>query len=146
MTKEVTTKMVEQTNIKYIANDGKVFEGSTAESDCKDYERRKNCDKCEKEFKKLNPRFVPDPALDWVAAEDELWVVPLKSEADWLVLLDYVKRGDGYMDTSYLEERKPSIFPTEIAIIIEYEYASYYGTKDELVAEMEKAIKAAKGE
>ena len=41
--KEIRTiKMVEQTEVKFVADDGKEFIGENAERDCRDYERQKD--------------------------------------------------------------------------------------------------------
>ena len=146
MTKEITTKLVEQTTVKYIACDGKVFEGERAQCECEAYERRLDVEKCEREFKKLNPRYIPEPGIDWVSSETEMWAVPIKSEADWLTLLDYVKTRSCYMDITGLEDRKPVAFPVDVLAVIEYEYASRICGIDDFVKQLEKSIKAIKGE
>ena len=105
------TKLVEQTTVRFIANDGTEF---MDEQECIIYERRLNKEKLEKEYKKLNPIEITIPFLDW----DPMWVtkITLKTEADFDTVVDYFESTSRWMDTCGLTENKPAEFPATMLI------------------------------
>ncbi len=148
MIKEITTKMVEQTEVKYIADDGKVFTGDFAECDCIAYERRKDTERVRKEFEKLRPKYMYSGMIDWIDCEAEIFSVVLNDEVDVRVtLIDYLKvTGDGqWKDVDNIIENMPATFPCERVVINQYAYAGFFGDKEKLIADLERSIKTLKG-
>lgn len=144
MTKYVETKMVEQTTVKFIAEDGKVFCGDNAERECKEYERIKNREKVEIEFKKLNPKWINIPLLDWFGGCDtEVVSVNVKSEIELeTTVSDYFKIKSRYMDFEGFDSNKPTEFPCDIILVSGYEWVDIYkdgkeGLKTELIKSIE---------
>jgi hypothetical protein len=88
--KEIRTiKMVEVTEVKFVANDGKEFTGNNAERDCRDYERTSDRNRVESAFKRIN--FVPidAPLIDWLDSEQGLHKVYLADRSDYVAMMDY---------------------------------------------------------
>lgn len=113
------TKLVEQTTVRFIANDGTEFK---EEKECAAYERRLNKEQVEKEYKKLNPIEIDIPFADW----QPMWLtkVTLKTEADFDTVVDYFESLSGYMDTWGLGEHKPKEFPATVLIANGEEWVS----------------------
>lgn len=119
--KEIRTiKMVEQTFVKFIANDGKEFEN---ENECAVYERRLNKEKCEKEFKKLNPILISIPFIDW-GNQFEVYKITLNHESDIYVIEDYLKTDCSYRDVD-LCYNKPTEYPCTRILLVDEGYASF---------------------
>lgn len=76
----------------YIANDGKVFEGKNARSNCMAYEKQKNANyikETEKGFKKISVKLDSAIPAWWYGDDTNLWKVTLKSKKDYETLMDY---------------------------------------------------------
>lgn len=77
------TKMVEQTTVKFIANDGKEFIGENAERECLNYEKRLNEKQCEKDFKKICIKSLNPPLVQWYYGDEIRFdIVRLENETD----------------------------------------------------------------
>lgn len=64
--KEIRTiKMVEQTEVKFIADDGTEFVGENAERDCWEYERQRSECKVKDAFNRLDAKRIDMPLIDW---------------------------------------------------------------------------------
>ena len=134
----VETKMVEQKIEKWFANDGKEFDN---ENDCVVYERRKNEEKIVKEFKKLKPKFLEIPILDWYYGTDaEVVSVNLKDELDFIVVEDYFSIKSSYMDMTSLIEKKPTSYPANILIVSGYEWVDAWGTESDLKVKFQELV------
>lgn len=122
------TKWVEQTTVKWVANDGKEF---STERDCAAYERRCDAAKCEKEYKKLHPKFLDIPYVDW-AGTCTVEVVTMETESDFDVVLDYFASLNTWMNLTDLEENKPVQFPCTKVIVYGEDWAqfSYWSVED----------------
>ena len=119
-----TTRMVEQTEIKFVADDGRVFIGENAERECRQYERTQNDEKVIREFKKLNPKWIDVPLVDWVGCgENEVISVTVNNEADYdITVRDYYYiKSPEYMDFSNLESKRPKEYPCNIVLVSGYE-------------------------
>lgn len=104
------TKLVEQTTVKFVADDGTEFE---TERDCVEYERRCNSDKCHEAYQRLHPKWLDIPFVDW---NEHCYVemVSLSCEKDFDTLIDYV-----YVIGSYAcaNLKKPDAYPcTKIVV------------------------------
>lgn len=134
----VETKLVEQKIEKWFANDGKEFDN---ENDCVVYERRKNEEKVVKDFKKLKPKFLNIPILDWFyGTEEEIVSVNLKDEFDFIAVEDYFSIKSSYMDMCGLIEKKPTEYPCNIVVISGYEWADIWGTESDLKAKLKELV------
>ena len=142
--KEIRTiKMVEQTEVKFVADDGKEFIGEHAESECKRYERTKNEEKVINEFKKLRPKWIYVPLIDWVGCgENEIISVTVNDEIEFdTTVRDYYHiKSPNYMDFDGFESKKPKEFPANIVIVSGCEWVDIFGSKEDLKAELMKAI------
>jgi hypothetical protein len=121
----IETKMVEQTTIRFIANDGKEFIGENAEKDCVQYERRLDKEKCEKEFKKLNPVYLNIPFLDWFTEDARVLLITFNSEADFETAIDYYKSQSNWTDCNFTED-KPINYPQTMVLIEGYDWVDNY--------------------
>jgi hypothetical protein len=134
----IETKMVEQKTEKWFADDGKEFDN---EKDCVVYERRKNEEKVVKEFKKLKPKFLDIPILEWFYGSDaEVVSVNLKDEFDFIVVEDYFAIKSSYMDMCGLIEKKPIEYPCNILITSGCEWVDIYGTESDLKTKLEELV------
>ena len=128
------TKLVEQTTVKWVANDGKEF---STEIDCAAYERRCDAEKCEKEYKKLRPKFLDIPFVDW-SGTCTVEVVTMETESDFDIVVDYFASLSRWMDLSDLVENKPKEFPCTKVIAsgeewVQFAYWSVEDVKNELI-------------
>lgn len=140
MTKLVETKMVEQTTTKFIADDGKEF---ATETECKNYERTQNEGKVVNEFKKLSPKWIDVPLVDWVGCgENEVISVIVKSEIEYdTTVRDYYYiKSPRYMDLSCLESKKPKEFPADIVLVSGCEWVDVFGSKEDFKKALMKTI------
>lgn len=133
------TKLVEQTTVKWIANDGKEF---STEIDCAAHERRCDKEKCEKEYKKLHPKLLDIPFVDW-AGYCTVEAVTMESEKDFDTIVDFFASLSTYMDLNDLLENKPTTFPCTKIVVSGEEYVMFSTwTTDEvknmLLADTEK--------
>lgn len=143
MTKYVETKMVEQTTIKFVAEDGKVFTGDNAEFDCAEYERTRNRDKVVTEFKKLRPKFIEIPLLDWFyGCDSEIISINVKDEIEYeTTVKDYFTAKSRYMDFEGFVYKKPKTFPCNIILVSGSEWVDVYaGGEEELKTELLKLV------
>ena len=138
----IETKMVEQKTEKWFADDGKEFDN---EKDCVVYERRKNEEKVVKDFKKLKPKFLDIPLVEWFVGTDaEIVSVNLKDEFDFIAVEDYFAIKSTWMDLSALREKKPTEYPCNILITSGYEWVDIYGTEQDFKSKLEEFIKKLK--
>ena len=145
MTKLVETKMVEQTSIKFIADDGMEF---ATEAECKAYERTQNEDKVINEFKKLNPKWLNVPLVDWVGCgENEVISVTVKNEIEYdITVRDYYYiKSPKYMDFSCLESKKPKEFSADIVLVSGYEWVDIFGSKEDFKRALMETIEQLNG-
>lgn len=134
----VETKLVEQKFEKWFANDGKEFDN---ENDCVIYERRKNEEKVVKDFKKLKPKFLNIPILEWYYGTDaEVVSVNLKDEFDFIAVEDYFAIKSSYMDMCGLVAKKPTEYPCNILVVSGYEWVDIWGTESDLKAQLKELI------
>jgi hypothetical protein len=88
--KEIRTiKMVEQTEVKFVADDGKEFVGENAERECRDYERTRDEEKVKQAFERLDAVKLNMPFISWFSDDYEFWRVVLNSKSDFVAMMDY---------------------------------------------------------
>ena len=134
--KEIRTiKMVERTEVKFVADDGKEFIGENAEKECKAYERRMNEDVIKKEFNKLNGVKISIPAVNLFYDEAEFWKITLNSKKDYITMTDYFET-IYYCNCCYMEE--PREYPYTMIAVVGYDWYDEY--RNNLKAELQKAI------
>lgn len=134
--KEIRTiKMVEQTEVKFVADDGKEFIGENAEFECKTYERQCNKNKVEGVFKRLDAKEINIPMLDWYCECAEVWKIVLESERDYWSMVDYFKVVCGCYE-NYTE--MPKEFPCTMIVQRGWDCISDYAGN--LKAELQKAL------
>lgn len=139
MTKLVETKMVEQTNIKFIADDGREF---ATETECKNYERTQNEEKVINEFNRLNPKWIDVPIVDWFSCENEVISVTVKSEIEFNTTVRdyYYIKSPRYMDFECFESKKPKEFPADIVLVSGCEWVDIFGSNEDLKEALQKTI------
>lgn len=128
--KEIRTiRMVEQTEVKFVADDGKEF---LTEKECKDYERRGGEAKVRAAFDRLKVIKLEFPLITWYG-DYEMWVVTLNNERDWITLMDYI---DVVEDPYEFRIDEPTEYPCTKILSLENEYVYEYGSnlKEELQA------------
>lgn len=134
--KEIRTiKMVEQTEVKFIADDGKEFIGENAEMKCAEYERQRNRTKVEEAFKRLSVKEIDMPMLDWYCECAEVYKILLESERDYWSMVDYFKVIYGCCD-NYTE--MPKEFPCTMVVMRGWECISDYA--GDLKEKLQKAL------
>ena len=134
----VETKLVEQKFEKWFADDGTEFDN---EKDCVVYERRKNEEKVVKDFKKLKPKFLDIPILEWYYGSDaEVMSVNLKDEAGFIAVEDYFAIKSSYMEMCSFIEKKPTEYPCNILIVSGYEWVDIWGTESDLKVKLKELI------
>lgn len=135
-------KMVEQTTITFIAEDGKKFIGENAERECADYERRCNRERVIDAFERLDVKSIDLPIAKWWYGDDaSLWKVTLHSKKDYLALTDYLIVGCGvYKGDMNIEEPKEYPYTTLVGAGCEwaYEYGSVEHLREQLSKMMEQ--------
>jgi hypothetical protein len=138
--KEIRTiKMVEQTEVKFVADDGKEFIGENAEFQCKTYERQCNKTRVEEVFKRLDAKRIDVPMLDWYCEAADVWKIVLESERDYWSMVDYFKVVEGCCD-NYTEI--PKEFPCTMIVQKGWEcFSDYAGNLKE---QLEKALEQLK--
>lgn len=138
-----TTRMVEQTEVKFIADDGKEF---TTENECKTYERTQNETRVVNEFKKLKPKWIDIPFIDWVGCENEVISVTVNDETDFdITVRDYYYiKSPNWMDFDGFESKKPKEFPANIVLVSGCEWVDIFGSEEELIEALKKAIEQIK--
>lgn len=135
MKQVITKQMIEQTTTKYIADDGKEFD---TERDCQNYETRKNIDKVNVEFRKLNPIKVPAPFLRSYDSEQDVVFVTLKDESDFVLVANYLVANYPYCWSWSELANKHFTYPTKLFIQSCCDNAWYYTPEDKLISELKK--------
>lgn len=134
--KEIRTiKMVEVTDIKFVADDGREFVGANAESECRTYERQKDVNKVKECFNRLNATKIDVPLIDWFTDYVNVWKITLESKHDCYAMSDYFKVVEGCYD-NYVE--MPKAFPCTMIVVKGYDYVDEY--KCNLKEELQKAL------
>ena len=118
-------KLVEQTTIKFVANDGKEFDN---EKDCATYERRLDEEKCKKAYDRLHAKWIDIPFID-ANGECMVDLITLESEKDFDTVVDYFITQNRWTDVSGLEENKPKEYPFTGFVVSGCEWA-YLSTWD----------------
>lgn len=140
------TKLVEQTTVEFIANDGKKFTGDNAEKECETYERRLNDEQVEREFNKLNPIELPIPFIEYgCLMEVRLINVPSK-QVLLTTIEDYYANMSRYMMLDDFDNYADKLtYPCDLVFINGEEWVSIC-TKDknELKSEFNKVIELLK--
>lgn len=133
--KEIRTiKMVEVTDVKFVADDGTEFIGENAERECRDYERTCDAKRVEKAFQRLDITELKMPFITWFDDELAFYKVQLNSKSDFTALTDYFEVvRDCY---NYIEA--PTSYPYTMIVYNGAEYVCEY-TRD-IKAEMQKAL------
>ena len=129
------TKLVEQTTVKYVADDGKEFQGENAESECRNYERKNNETLVKKEFEKLGAKQIEVPVINFFVDYAEVWQVPLTSTRDYIAMKDYFEAVENCED-NYTEE--PKEYPYTMTVVIGYDWYDEY--KTDLKLDLQKAL------
>lgn len=139
-----TVKMVEQVDVEVFADDGKKFVGENAEKECVVYERTKDRQKVENEFKKLKPVWLELDPVDIVHGEAKIIAVTVKDEIEYDVIIrDYFK--NQYMEMDCFDESKPKQFPANLVFFTSYDYV-YVSTKEKIVSNLENELAKLKGQ
>ena len=133
------TKMVEQTVVKFIAEDGKEFIGEHAENECATYERRMNDEKVKAAFERLDIKEIKVPVAEWWYGDyARLWKVTLNSKKDYLAVIDYLVAIVGvYSGDMNIEEPKEYPYTTLIGAGCEWAY-EYSDIKEDLQKMLEQ--------
>ena len=142
------TKMVEQTEVKFVADDGMEFIGANAEQECKIYERTQNEEKVVNEFKKLKPKWITVPLVDWVGCgENEVISVTVNDEIEFDTTVKdyYYIKSPTYMDFSAFESKKPTSFPANIILVSGYEWVDIFGSAEDFKEALMKTIEQLNG-
>lgn len=125
--KEIRTiRMVEQTTVKFIANDGKEFDN---EKDCAAYERRLDKERCAKEFRKLDAVLIKFPFTGWGCPID-VYKVTLNGMVDIDTIMDYFVTKHPYIDCD-LYHGRPTEYPCTRFIVADEGYVGYYSATPE---------------
>ena len=135
--KEIRTiKMVEQTEVKFVADDGKEFIGENAERECRDYERIRDEKKVEVAFKRLDATELKMPFIEWWSDENRFWKIILNSKSDYIAMMDYFK----VVRNAYsFEIDEPTAYPYTMMVSESYEYICEY--RRDLKEELQEALK-----
>lgn len=134
--KEIRTiKMVEQTEVKFVADDGKEFIGEHAERDCRDYERTRDQKKVEEAFKRLDAVELKMPFLSWWSDDNGFWKILLNSKGDYVAMMDYFKVVRDVYDSG-IEE--PTEYPYTMIVSESYDYICEY--KKDIKEELQKVL------
>ena len=134
--KEIRTiKMVEVTDIKFVADDGKEFVGENAERDCRDYERTRDQLKVKKAFEeRVDMTAIEMPFVNWFCDEATFYKVQLNSKADFVAMMDYFN----VVWEAYNYIKTPPAFPYTMYVTYSYETVNEYSS--DIQEELEKAL------
>lgn len=129
------TKLVEQTTVRFVADDGKEF---LNEEECKKYERRLNEGTIEKDYKKILIKEMEFPFQGW-NGEFSVDLVKFNCYADYVTAMDYLDICEGVSDFNCDE---PKSYPCLKLIAYDEYYANFAYEDDitELLKECEKAM------
>ena len=134
--KEIRTiKMVEVTDVKFIADDGKEFVGDNAERDCRDYERTKDVERVKKAFNRLEATELNIPLVEWVNCDCGFWKILLNSKSDYVAMMDYFDVIRNIYDNNIKE---PSEYPYTMTVYESYDYACEYDR--DIKEDLQKAL------
>lgn len=132
----IETKLVEQTTVRFVAEDGKIFEGNTAECDCERYERLLNKAKIKKEYSKLDTIPIKCTLVNFYGSEFGYELITLKTKSDYIALTDYYK-SLGFFDVEAMVP-EPKSYPETKLIAYGSDWAQECTVKyNELIAELE---------
>ena len=120
----IETKMVEQTTVTFVADDGKVFTGNNAEKECKEHERRLDTDKLKRKFEKLKREYIRFPFGDF-SGNDEYYIVHLNDENDLQTVVDYEAGMNSRWFDDYVSEQTFA-FPCDVLIQVTESYIDAY--------------------
>lgn len=135
--KEIRTiKMVEQTEVKFVADDGKEFVGENAERDCKDYERTCDKKKVEAAFERVDFIELEMPFINWFSDEQGFYKAILNSKSDFVAMMDYFNVVWNVWDNDINE---PTAYP--YTMIVSYSCECVCEYKRDIKAELEEALK-----
>lgn len=138
-----TVKMGKDVDIEAFADDGKKFVGKNAERECVIYERTKERQKVENEFKKLKPVWLYIELVELVS-DAEIVAVTVKNESDYdITVKDYVS--DEWVDLEGFYHGKPEQFPADIVIVITDNWVEVL-SKESIVSNLEKELAELKGQ
>lgn len=134
--KEIRTiKMVEVTDVKFVADDGKEFIGEHAERECRDYERTCDKKKVEKAFERVDMIELNMPFVDWFSDENAFYKVNLNSKSDYIAMMDYFNTVWNVFDNDIKE---PALYPYTMIVSYSCEYVCEY--KRDIKVELQKAL------
>ena len=134
--KEIRTiKMIEQTEIKFVADDGKEFVGDNAERNCRDYERTCSKRKVEEEFKRVDFKELKMPFVNWFGDEWSYYRAVLNSRRDYVAMMDYFNVVWNVYDNDIKE---PTSYPYTMTISYSCDYVCEYNR--DIKEELEKAL------
>ena len=124
------TKLVEQTTVKFIADDGKEFMGENAEKDCVEYEKRLH-------FVNLDRKEIAFPMLEWFDESASIFKYNFKSKNDFDCFMDYFNLfyNEDFFD-NYVEE--PALYPCTKIILVTKKYVTEY---NDFTLELKNALK-----
>lgn len=135
--KQITeTKFVEQTFIRYLADDGREFK---TKEDCEGYEKMLYEKRCKKLFDEVKHRELELPLLDW-ACEATGYIVRMNDADDYRATVDYFESVTGWgLDVDISE---PLHYPCTKIVIVQWGCGAYEycNTVDSLVNRYHKAI------
>lgn len=133
-------KMVEQTTVTFVAEDGKKFTGENAQQECEVYERRCKKDKVIEAFNRLDVKKIELPVVEWWYGDyTRLWKVTLESKKDYYTFIDYliVEMGIWEGDMGFEE---PKEYPYTTLVGAGCEWAYEYGDVDKMKEDLQKVI------
>ena len=134
--KEIRTiKMVEVTDVKFVADDGKEFIGENAERDCRDYERTRDESKVKKAFERLDAIELKMPFVEWWSDEYAFWKIILNSKSDFIAMMDYFNVVWNVWDNSIAE---PKAYPYTMIVSSSCDYVCEY--ERDIKEELQKAL------
>lgn len=132
-----TTKMVEQTEVKFVADDGREF---STEKECKDYERKCNIDNVIKAFERLDVKKIDIPVIEyWYGDDARLWKVTLYNHADYVAFQDYLDEVVKVWDSD-MGIAEPKEYPYTTLVGAGCEWAYEYGSIESMKAKLQTMI------
>ena len=139
--KEIRTiKMVEHTEVKFIADDGKEFIGENAEQKCRDYERTRDEKKVETAFKRLTYTELNMPFLNWYGEDYGFYIITLNSKSDYIAMIDYFNVVWHVWDNNISE---PKTYPYTMTISAGSDWVCEY--EHDIKAELQKVLAQLEG-
>ena len=134
--KEIRTiKMVEVTDIKFVADDGTEFVGENAERDCRTHERTCDMNKVKKAFERVDMIELDVPFVSWFSDEYALYRVQLNSKADFIAMMDYFNVVWSVYD-NYI--KAPTAYPYTMTVSYCCDCVNEYN--GDIKAELQKAL------